>query len=126
MTCLGCTSLCTGLHAMQKLCCSYSHVHQQCTLQNMTSQLQNYVIHLYDDLVLQRKSEEPASEGPVGSSEDWVVLDSGKSFAWSAKQHGSLQQQIDAMEKLIQQQGHQVQHTLELMPLLTITTSELI
>ena len=92
----------------------------------MTSQLQNYVIDLYDDLVLQRKSEEPASEGPVGSSEDWVVLDSGKSFAWSAKQHGSLQQQIDAMEKLIQQQGHQVQHTLELMPLLTITTSELI
>ncbi|DBA81104.1 TPA: COP9 signalosome complex subunit 8 [Trebouxia sp. C0005] len=56
----------------------------------------------------QRKSEEPASEGPpVGSSEDWVVLDSGKSFAWSAKQHGSLQQQINAMEKLIQQKGQQ-------------------
>ncbi len=64
---------------------------------------------LYDDLVLQRKSEEPASEGPpIGTSEDWVVLDSGKSFAWSAKQHGSLQQQIDAMEKLIEQQGQQV------------------
>lgn len=125
--CLGYTSLCTGLHAMQKLCCSYSHVHQHCTLQNSTSQLSNYVIHLYDDLVLQRKSEEPVSVGPpVGSSEDWVVLNSGKSFAWSAKQHGSLQQQIDAMEKLIQQQGQQVQHILEPMPPLTTATSELI
>jgi hypothetical protein len=85
------------------------------------------VIHLYDDLVLQRKSEEPVSVGPpVGSSEDWVVLNSGKSFAWSAKQHGSLQQQIDAMEKLIQQQGQQVQHILEPMPPLTTATSELI
>lgn len=84
-------------------------------------------VDLYDDLVLQRKSDEPVSEGPpVGTSEDWVVLDSGKSFAWSAKQHGSLQQQIDAMEKLIQQQGQQVQHILDLMPLLTITTSELL
>ena len=84
-------------------------------------------VDLYDDLVLQRKSDEPVSEGPpVGTSEDWVVLDSGKSFAWSAKQHGSLQQQIDAMEKLIQQQGQQVQHILDLMLLLTITTSELL
>ncbi len=90
------------------------------------SALEVYV-DLYDDLVLQRKSDEPVSEGPpVGTSEDWVVLDSGKSFAWSAKQHGSLQQQIDAMEKLIQQQGQQVQHILDLMPLLTITTSELL
>lgn len=91
------------------------------------SAFSNYVIHLYDDLVLQRKSEEPVSVGPpVGSSEDWVVLNSGKSFAWSAKQHGSLQQQIDAMEKLIQQQGQQVQHILEPMPPLTTATSELI
>ena len=81
------------------------------------------MIDLYDDLVLQRTSDEPASEGPpIGTSEDWVVLDSGKSFAWSAKQHGSLQQQIDAMEKLIQLQGQQVQHILKLMLLLTITT----
>jgi len=90
-------------------------------LHNSTPQLSSYVSHPYDDRVLQRKSEEPASEGPpVGSSEDWVVLDSGKSFAWSAKQHGSLQQQIDAMEKLIQQQGQQVQHILAPTPLYTI------
>ena len=67
---------------------------------------------LYDGPIfdaLQGKSDEPASESaPVGTSEDWVALDSGKSFAWSAKQHGSLQQQIEALEKLILQQQQQV------------------
>ncbi|KAL3148770.1 COP9 signalosome complex subunit 8 [Trebouxia sp. C0009 RCD-2024] len=43
----------------------------------------------------------------VGSSEDWIVLDTGKSYAWSAQQTGTLQQQADALEKLIQQQGQQ-------------------
>ena len=110
---------------MQKLCCSYSQLHQQCTLQTSTAQPSSYVVHLYDDHVLQRNPEEPVSEGPpVGSSEDWVVLDSGKSFAWSAKQHGSLQQQIDAMEKLIQQQGQKVQDILGRKPSCTIAISE--
>lgn len=64
---------------------------------------------LWDWHGLQGKSEEPESEGPpVGTSGDWVALDSGKSFAWSAQQHGSLQQQVEALEKLIQQQGQQV------------------
>lgn len=47
----------------------------------------------------------------VGSSEDWVVLDTGKSYAWSAQQTGTLQQQADALERLIQQQGQQVCYT---------------
>ncbi len=63
--------------------------------------------------MLQGKSNEPSSETPpVGTSEEWVALDSGKSFAWSTKQHGSLSQQIEAMQKLIQQQGQQVCNTL--------------
>lgn len=49
-----------------------------------------------------------AAPVPVGTSEDWVVLDTGKSFNWSAQQTGTLQQQADALERLIQQQGQQV------------------
>lgn len=58
----------------------------------------------------QANSNEETAEGdgaPIGTSEDWVVVDSGKSFAWSAKQHGTLQQQFDAIEKLVQHQMQQ-------------------
>ena len=60
---------------------------------------------------MQANSNEETAEGigePIGTSEDWVVVDSGKSFAWSAKQHGTLQQQYDAIEKLVQHQIQQV------------------
>ena len=55
--------------------------------------------------------EEQSGSTPVGTSEDWAVLDSGKSFAWSPQQHETLQQQLEALEKLIQQQGQQVCNT---------------
>ena len=61
---------------------------------------------------MQVNSDEVPSESTgeaIGTSEDWVVVDSGKSFAWSAKQHGTLQQQFDAIEKLVQHQSQQVQ-----------------
>lgn len=51
--------------------------------------------------------QQPADQ-PVETSEDWVALDTGKSFVWSAQQTGTLQQQADALERLIQQQGQQV------------------
>lgn len=38
------------------------------------------------------------------SLEDWVALDSGNSFAWSAQQHGSHREQLDVLRKLIEQQ----------------------
>ena len=58
--------------------------------------------------------DQQTADSTVGTSEDWIVLDSGKSFAWSPEQHGSLQQQVEALEKLIHQQGKQVkvQHLL--------------
>ena len=52
--------------------------------------------------------KQQSANTPVGTSEDWMILDSGKSFAWSAQQHGTLQQQLEALDKLIQQQGQQV------------------
>ena len=59
--------------------------------------------------VLQGRTDEQRDvSAPVGTSQDWIVLDSGKSFAWSAQQHGTLQQQFEALDKLIQQQGQQV------------------
>ena len=48
------------------------------------------------------------SSTPVGTSEDWVVLDSAKSFAWSARQQGSHREQLGALRKLIEQQQQQV------------------
>ena len=48
------------------------------------------------------------SSAPFGTSEDWVVLDSGKSFAWSAQQQGSHREQLGALRKLIEQQQQQV------------------
>ena len=48
------------------------------------------------------------SSAPGGTSEDWVVLDSGKSFAWSAQQQGSHWEQLDALRKLVEQQQQQV------------------
>lgn len=53
-----------------------------------------------------------ASNQPVGASEDWVVLDSGKSFAWSAKQQGSAREQLEALRNIIgkQQQQQKVLH----------------
>ena len=55
-------------------------------------------------------NESPAVASlPVRTSEDWVVLDSGKSFAWSARQQGSPQEQLETLRKLIEQQQQQVQ-----------------
>lgn len=55
-------------------------------------------------------NESPAVASlPVRTSEDWVVLDSGKSFAWSAQQQGSPQEQLETLRKLIEQQQQQVQ-----------------
>lgn len=48
------------------------------------------------------------SSAPVRTSEDWVVLDSGKSFAWSAQQQGSHREQLGALRKLLEQQQQQV------------------
>ena len=50
-----------------------------------------------------------AASLPVRTSEDWVVLDSGKSFAWSAQQQGSPQEQLETLRKLTKQQQQQVQ-----------------
>lgn len=55
-----------------------------------------------------RTDEQRDVSSPVGTSEDWAILDGGKSFTWSAQQHGTLQQQVEALDKLIQQQGQQV------------------
>lgn len=55
-----------------------------------------------------RTDEQRDVSSPVGTSEDWAILDSGKSFTWSAQQQGTLQQQFEALDKLIQQQGQQV------------------
>ena len=65
----------------------------------------------YCNFVMQANSNEVIAESPgepIGNSEDWVAVDSGKSFAWSAHQHGTLQQQFDAIEKLVQHQIQQV------------------
>lgn len=37
------------------------------------------------------------------TTEDWVALDSGKSFAWSSQQQGSYREQLDVLRKLVEQ-----------------------
>ena len=81
---------------------------------------------LFDWLAVQAKAVYSSPEaGPVGTSGDWIVVDSGKSFAWSAKQHGTMQQQVDALEKLIRQQSQQVTSTKKQSPKTKLLTNVL-